>query len=182
METVTLRRHVASCRPIEAQASLGDCPKNRCCVLHYLTHTAAERDLSDLLALMDEQANDVSQRMGVRLNEPVPVVLIPRLIGHGGFTGREIVLSYLDRNYIGGDLAIIFHHELVHYMDTRSGGDLKPSLLVEGLAVYLSGGHYQPEPLLPRMAALLPPKAGCIPVEQALSGGLPRLVTAPVVG
>ena len=115
------------------------------------------------------------------MNERAPVVLIPRLLGHGGFTGREIVLSYLDRNYVGGNLAVIFHHELVHYLDVRSGGDLKPSMLVEGLAVYLSGGHYKPEPLMPRLAALLPPEAGCTPVAQALAGGSAQAVTGASV-
>ena len=156
--------------PAEAQASWVTA-SSACCVLHYLTHSPAERDLSSLLAMMDEQADQVSGQMGFRLDEPVPVVLIPRLIGHGGFTGHEIVLSYLDRNYVGVDLAVIFHHELVHYLDARLGGDLKPSMLVEGLAVYLSGGHYKPEPLLPRLAALLPPEAGCISAAQALAGG-----------
>jgi hypothetical protein len=55
-------------------------------------------------------------------------------------------------------------------------------MLAEGLAVYLSGGHYKPEPLLPRLAALLPPEAGCIPVEQALSGGIAQAGAAPVCG
>jgi hypothetical protein len=178
METVTLLPR-GQLPPEEAQAAWATA-KSACCTVHYLTHTPAERDLSSLLAMMDEQADKVSQQMGIRLNEPVPVVLIPRLIGHGGFTGREIVLSYLDRNYIDGDLAVIFHHELVHYMDARSGGDLKPSMLVEGLAVYLSGGHYQPEPLLPRLAALLPPEAGCISAEQALSAGATQAVAPPL--
>jgi hypothetical protein len=150
--------------------------KSACCEVHYLTHTAVERDLSSLLAMMDEQADKVSQQLGARLNELAAVVLIPRLIGQGGFTGGEIVLSYLDRNIIGGDPAIIFHNEMVHYMDARLGGELKPSLLVEGLAVYLSGGHYKPEALMPRMAALLPPEAGCIPAAQALAG-----ITAPAI-
>ena len=169
METVSLLPR-GQLPPVEAQSSWA-VAKSACCELHYLTHTAAERDLPSLLAMMDEQAEKVSQQMGMRLNEPAPVVLIPRLLGHGGFTGREIVLSYLDRNYIDGNLAVIFHHELVHYMDVRLGGELKPSMLVEGLAVYLSGGHYQSEPLLPRLAALLPPEPGCIPVAQALAGG-----------
>jgi hypothetical protein len=167
--------------PVEAQASWASAT-NTCCEVHYLTHTAAERDLSSLLAMMDEQADKVSQQMGVRLNERVPVVLIPRLLGHGGFTGREIVLSYLDRNYIGGNPLVIFHHELVHYLDARSGGDLKPSMLGEGLAVYLSGGHYQPEPLMPRLAALLPPEKGCIPVSQALLGESTQAEARPLCG
>ncbi len=62
------------------------------------------------------------------------------------------------------------------------GGDLKPSMLVEGLAVYLSGGHYKPEPLLPRLAALLPPEAGCMPVAQALAGGSAQAVSSRLCG
>lgn len=180
METVTLLPR-GQLPPAEAQTSWATA-KNACCVLHYLTHTPAERDLSSLLAMMDAQANDVSQRMGVRLNDPVPVVLIPRLIGHGGFTGREIVLSYLDHNYMDGDLAVIFHHEMVHYMDARLGGDLKPSMLVEGLAVYLTGGHYHQEPLLSRLAALLPPEAGCLQVDQALLAGTAQAASSRLCG
>ena len=167
METITLLPR-GQLPPAEAQAAWASA-KSACCVVHYLTHSSAERDLPALLAMMDEQAEKVSQQMGMRLNEPVPVVLVPRLIGQGGFTGREIVLSYLDRNYVGADPAVLFHHELVHFTDNRSGGDLKPAMLVEGLAVYLSDGHYKQEPLLPRLAALLPPEPGCLPVAQALS-------------
>jgi hypothetical protein len=180
VETVTLLPR-GQLPPGEAQSSWATA-KSACCEVHYLTHTAAERDLPGLLSMMDEQANKVSQQMGIRLSEPAQIVLIPRLLGHGGFTGREIVLSYLDRNYIDGNLAVIFHHELVHYMDVHLGGELKPSMLVEGLAVYLSGGHYRTEPLLPRMAALLPPEPGCIPVAQALAGGTAQAATSHLCG
>jgi hypothetical protein len=44
---------------------------------------------------------------------------------------------------------------MVHLLDSRLGGELRPVLLVEGLAVYLSGGHFKPELLVPRAAALL---------------------------
>ena len=61
--------------------------------------------------MIDEQTAKVGQQMGLRLMKPAQANLIPRLIGHGGFTGSEITLSYLDRNYIDRDPAIIFHHE-----------------------------------------------------------------------
>lgn len=35
------------------------------------------------------------------------------------------------------------------------GGDLRPTIFLEGLAVYVAGGHFKPEPLIPRAAALL---------------------------
>jgi hypothetical protein len=44
---------------------------------------------------------------------------------------------------------------MVHYLDNQLGGELRPTILLEGLAVYLSGGHFKPEPLMPRAAALL---------------------------
>jgi hypothetical protein len=131
--------------------------------VHYITGTATERDLPELLRMVDEQAGRASQRMGVHLSEPIPIILLPRVLGHGGFASKEIAISYLDRNYIGGDEATILHHEIIHILDSRLGGELRPSALVEGLAVYLSGGHFKPEPILPRAAALLPTSPGCVP-------------------
>jgi len=49
----------------------------------------------------------------------------------------------------------VLRHEMVHYLDNSLGGELRPTLLLEGLAVYLSGGHFKEEALLPRAAALL---------------------------
>jgi hypothetical protein len=81
--------------------------------------------------------------------------LIPRLLGHGGFASHEISVSYLDRNYGGSRFDLVLHHEMIHILDARLGGDLRPTMLVEGLAVYLTGGHFKPEPILSRAAALL---------------------------
>lgn len=61
----------------------------------------------------------------------------------------------MDRNYAGSDFDLVLHHEMVHILDARIGGDFRPSLFVEGLAVYLTGGHFKTEPLIPRTAALL---------------------------
>jgi hypothetical protein len=47
-------------------------------------------------------------------------------------------------------------------MDASIGGERRPSILIEGLAVYLTGGHFKPEVLMPRAAALLPPTDGCV--------------------
>jgi hypothetical protein len=78
-----------------------------------------------------------------------------RVLGHSGFTSDAIYVSYLDRNYSGRATAQVLHHEMVHWFDGKQGGDLRPTILVEGLAVYLSGGHFKPEDLPPRAAALL---------------------------
>ena len=129
--------------------------ESECCLVHYITGTAASRNLPALLDLEDEKSQQAAKSLGTVLNEPVPVTILPRVLGHGGFTGGEIYVSYLERNYAGSDFAQVLHHEIVHLLDSRLGGELRPSILVEGLAVYLAGGHFKPEPLLPRAATLL---------------------------
>jgi hypothetical protein len=137
----------------------------QCCVLYYITGTAAERDLDKLKTMADVQARDVAQRFGENFTQPIPVVFIPRVLGQGGFTSNQIAISYVDQDYAGGDTAMVLHHEMVHWMDARLGGDLRPTFLVEGLAVYLTGGHFKHEALMPRAAALLSPSEGCTPVN-----------------
>jgi hypothetical protein len=138
---------------------------SECCTIHYITGTVAERDLHELVEVVNEQAVDVSRALGAGFDEPVSIVLLPRVLGHGGFTSQEIYVSYLDRNYAGSSSQIVLHHELVHKLDSQLGGELRPTLLLEGLAVYLSGGHFKPEPLMPRAAVLLE-MGWYIPLEQ----------------
>jgi hypothetical protein len=162
-----------------------------CCEIFYVSGTEAERDIDALAALADAQALQVKAKLGIDSVEPgsasekIPLVLIPRVLGHGGFSSKDIAVSYLDRNYAGDASAQVLHHEMVHWLDSRLGGDLRPSLFVEGLAVYLSEGHFKPEPLFERAAALLPPAAGCagqavcsldrfIPLEQLAGDFYPQ--------
>ncbi len=152
-ETVTLQP--ASQLPPPEPLARWAWTTTECCTLHYVTGTAAERDLDRLATLVDEQADQVSQKLGAEFDEQVSIVLLPRVLGHGGFSSQEISVSYLDRNYAGSSTQIVLHHEMVHALDSQLGGELRPTLLVEGLAVYLSGGHFKPEPLMPRAAALL---------------------------
>jgi hypothetical protein len=141
--------------------------ENGCCIVHYITGTDVERDLEDLLAMLDEQAAMASRSLKIEFSEPIEIDLLPRVVGHGGFASDGISISYLDRNYAGSNTAMVIHHEMIHILDTRLGGELRPTLLVEGLAVYLTGGHFKKEPLMERAAALLPPQPGCIPAERA---------------
>lgn len=139
---------------LEAQAEWTSAHSS-CCTVYYLTHTEAERDLKLLLEEIDLQAQEASQRLGVQLSNPITLTILSRPLGHGGFTSQDIYVSYVDRNYTSGNLEMILRHEMIHVLDAHLGGDFRPSLLVEGLAVYLAGGHFKPEPLLPRAAALL---------------------------
>ena len=126
-----------------------------CCVLFYITGTAAERDIATLSQEADEQSDAVAAQIGSKLNTPIDLIFMPRVIGQGGFTSGGVYVSYLEGNYIGNEMPILFHHEFVHYYDGVVGGDYRPSIFQEGLAVYLTGGHFKPEPLGPRPAALL---------------------------
>jgi hypothetical protein len=77
-------------------------------------------------------------------------------VGHGGFATDEAVLTYTHRNWTGIEFEILAHHEMVHVIDRLINTEgPRPSILVEGLAVYLSGGHYREGDHLQRAAALL---------------------------
>ncbi len=152
-ETVTLHasKYVPSPEPEAAWAE----NITECCIIHYITGTAAARDIESLSREADAQSADVAALMDHTLEAKVDVTLMPRVIGQGGFTAGSIYVSYMDGNYLGNELPIVLHHEFVHFYDGEIGGSYHPSILGEGLAVYLTGGHFKPEPLGPRAAALL---------------------------
>jgi hypothetical protein len=126
-----------------------------CCIFHYITGTAAERDIAVLGREADQESASVAKQIGIALNKPIDVTLMSRVVGQGGFTAGSVYLSYLDGNYTSDDMPILFHHEFVHYYDAKAGGKYHPPFFEEGLAVYLAGGHFKPEPLVARAAALL---------------------------
>lgn len=128
---------------------------NQCCTLNYISGTDAASDIEMLGETTDAIAEQLSPLMSGTEGEKIPVVIMPRTLGHGGFTNGAIYVSYLDRNYAGSTFEMVFKHEAVHWLDRASGGDLRPTLLLEGMAVYLAGGHFKSESLIPRAAALL---------------------------
>ncbi len=126
-----------------------------CCTLAYITGTEAERDVELLKKLVDAQAANARQSMHTDIRDPITITFIPRLLGQGGFVSNGIYVTYMDDNFAGNTTSQVIQHEMVHIVDRSLGGKLMPSMLVEGLAVYLSGGHFKIEALLPRAAALL---------------------------
>ena len=126
-----------------------------CCVVNYISGTDFAHDAPDLWDLIQEQAELAELRMGAEFDQRIPITILPRVLGHGGFAGNEIYVSYLEDNYAGNDLSQVLQHEMIHILDRQLGGELRPSLLVEGLAVHLSDGHFKKEPLLRRAAALI---------------------------
>ncbi len=123
--------------------------------LHYLTGSAADRDLRALMTEATAAYRHVTARLG-KPEEPVDVYAIDRVIGQGGYASSEwVAFSYTDRKYAPITLSSVLRHELTHRLDWRLGCDNAPSFLREGLAVYVAGGHYELEPLRQRAAALL---------------------------
>ncbi|MBL8056614.1 MAG: hypothetical protein JNK29_07945 [Anaerolineales bacterium] len=137
----------------EAQARWAEA-RSACCVFHYLTGTAAARDIDLIRAQADQAFARVEQTLGVRQRGRVAFTLLSRLLGHGGFASDEIYLTYIDRNPAGLDLQTVFVHEGTHILD-RQIADQRPTFITEGLAVFVAGGHYYPEDLDQRAAALL---------------------------
>lgn len=125
-----------------------------CCTINYITGTQAERDLATLEQMAEAQSADVAQKLRAPFTEPIQIVFMPRTLGHGGFASDAIYVSYLDRNYAGSTTAFVLHHEMAHWLDRKMGGDFLPTVFLEGLAVYVTGGHFKPEPLGARAAAL----------------------------
>lgn len=128
--------------------------ESACCVFNYISGTAAARDIEAIKETADSAVSYVEQKLGVEHSSKIVVNLINRLLGHGGFASDFITVSYLDRDYAGGDLQSVFRHEAAHLM-ARQLGDQRPSLIEEGMATYIAGGHFKPEPFEPRAVGLL---------------------------
>ncbi|NPA31419.1 MAG: hypothetical protein GXO37_05400 [Chloroflexi bacterium] len=124
-------------------------------VIH-LTRTPAARDLALVRYALTAIRRDLARLEGFpQTQDPVPVVLMPRLLGQGGFASQHLWITYTDRDATGTYFPVVARHEVVHWLDRQRASDYRALMLVEGLAVYLAGGHYKPEPLAPRAAALL---------------------------
>ncbi len=137
--------------------------------LHYLTHTAAERDLPQLVAEAQAAYRTITTQLG-ESPYPTHVYLLDRVIGQGGYASEDwIAVTYTDRQYAPATLPMLLRHELVHRLDTSIGCQSAPPLLREGLAVYVPGGHYRPEPI-PQEAAILLATDRYIPLSELAVG------------
>jgi hypothetical protein len=127
-----------------------------CCRLHYFSGSAAARDINLLAEMIDNRARlnagilgfDLTKAINSPQGDKIDIDLIPRVLGQGGFTSDEIIVTYSDQNYIASDFGLILQHELVHRLDGLMGGDYRPLIFMEGLAVTTSSGHYMIEPIL----------------------------------
>jgi hypothetical protein len=150
-----IRLHPRNALPASEREAHWETIITHCCTINYISGTDAARDIQDLAETADSLYESLAPLAGATDGEKIPVVIMSRTLGHGGFTNGDIYVSYLDRNYAGSTFEMVLHHESVHWLDRTLDGDLRPTILLEGLAVYEAGGHFKPEPLIPRAAALL---------------------------
>ncbi len=143
-----------------------------CCMIHFVSGSAAARDIEAIAQVADEAIAFVEERLGTRRRDRLEVYLIDRVLGHGGFAGEAIAISYLDRNYAGGGLLEVFRHEGTHILDRQIAQGERPALFGEGFATYITGGHFKLEPLPARAAALLQ-MDGYIPLRELANNFYP---------
>ncbi|HET9589112.1 MAG TPA: hypothetical protein VFO91_10020 [Anaerolineales bacterium] len=130
-----------------------------CCTLHYITNTAAARDLETIAEHAGQAADDFAGVTGVEVQNQLDVYIMDRMWLNGAFAGGdELLMAYTDRYYGpsqgGTGLETVFKHEFTHATGTdRAEEGFFP--FNEGLAVYIAGGHYKPEPIPARGAAML---------------------------
>jgi hypothetical protein len=142
-------------RPRQELATRWAIERTECCNVTYLEESAAARDLDRVVAVIDESARQAEEHFGLTLPR-VDFVLIDRLWGNGGYAGKEVVVSYLDRDYSpgrGSTFQQTVLHELAHAI-TDQIEHATPWPLLEGAAVQFTGGHFKPEPIGARARAL----------------------------
>ena len=150
----------ASERPANEQNTAWMLRMTKCCIFHYISNTAAERDIQSISEHFQKAADDFSQTTGKSLDSKMEVYFIDRLVYNGGFGGNgNLFVSYTDRYYgptvNWDDWETLARHEFSHAagVGLENLGD-GIDFNYEGLAVYIAGGHYKPEPLAERGAAL----------------------------
>lgn len=128
--------------------------ETNCCRVHVVSGTAAYRDLPELLVEVETAVQQAATRLNEEPRKTLDIYFVDRVIGQGGYAGSDLVVSYLDRDYAGIALHQVLVHELVHLLDQQFAPQ-RLTFLAEGIAVWASGGHYKPESIDQRAAALL---------------------------
>ncbi|HEX8682305.1 MAG TPA: hypothetical protein VF707_08335, partial [Ardenticatenaceae bacterium] len=148
-------------RPAQEQQATWESVTTECCVINYVSNTAAARDIESLSEQLQESVEYVEEEIGaIPDEEPYEVALLDIVWGNGAYAGGELVASYVDRDYFGlgtENMVSLFRHEATH-LAASSAMDWAfqaPGFLGEGIAVYVAGGHYQEEPIPERAAAMV---------------------------
>ena len=147
-------------RPANETSAAWMVKETDCCIFHYLSETAAARDIEFISEHFQQGANEFEEIMQAEIQSKIEVYIIDRILRNGGFGGGgKVMISYTDRYYgptvNGAGLETLARHEFSHAADISLEGAVDGvEFDYEGLAVYVAGGHYKPEPLTQRAAAL----------------------------
>ena len=121
---------------------------------YYVPGTAAERDRFELGPVAEGSLAQIEPVLDVYLEGQMSIYLVPRVFWQGGaaYGDKEQLISYLDRNYTDVQTWSYFTHEGTHalaqdILQPKENGGGPDGVLVEGLAVWASGGHYSHEPI-----------------------------------
>ncbi len=128
--------------------------ESECCIFNYIANSPAARDIESLKAQTNDSVAFVEARLGRKRSAKLVLNFIDRVLGHGGFAGDTITITYMDRDSPAGSFANVVRHETAHILG-RSLGRERPILIEEGFATYIAGGHFKLEPLAPRAAGLV---------------------------
>jgi hypothetical protein len=144
---------------------------------HYAPDTAAERDRFRLGGLAEASLDSISAILEMPFDGTMDIYLVPRVFWQGGAAyGDKIqLISYLDRNYTGIETWSYFTHEGTHalaqdLLQPKEEGQGGPDgVLVEGLAVWASDGHYRQEPI-DAWAAVVAGSEAYLPLDELRAG------------
>jgi hypothetical protein len=143
---------------------------------YYTPGSAAERDRSQIGALAESALDHIRSTLEAEFDGQMSIYLVPRVFWQGGaaYGDKVQLISYLDRNYTGVETWSYFTHEGTHALAQDllqpKGEDGGPDgVLVEGLAVWVSGGHYRQEPL-DAWAAVVAASDAYIPLADLRAG------------
>ncbi len=143
---------------------------------YFVPGEAAERDLVQIGAVAEAALDQIRRVLQIEFEGQMSVYLVPRVFWQGGaaYGDKVQLISYLDRNYTGVETWSYFTHEGTHALaqdlirpkEEEGGPD---GVLVEGLAVWASDGHYRREPL-DEWAAVVAASDSYIPLAELRAG------------
>ena len=143
---------------------------------HYVPGTAAERDRFGLGSVAEESLAVIQPLLDVSFDGQMSIYLVPRVFWQGGaaYGDKVQLISYLDRNYTSVETWSYFTHEGTHalaqdILQPKENGGGPDGVLVEGLAVWASGGHYGKEPI-DEWAAVVAASDEYLPLEELRNG------------
>lgn len=144
---------------------------------HYKPGSAAERDRFLIGATAEEALDRIGDKLEMGLDQQMRLYLVPRVFWQGGaaYGDKVQLISYLDRNYVGVETWTYFTHEGTHalaqdLLQPKENGGGPDGVLVEGLAVWATGGHYRLEPI-DAWAALIVDSEGYLSLPDLRAGG-----------